>query len=176
MGFFDFFKKKPALDTSRLVINLTEDGFDINGTNIALPCNIGNLTYLLGKARKTAHPPVFTDEEHFNYTWDKLGIYCYSKGGEIVHNISVRMNGEANLSYSPSKLFNGFYTINGENWFDVMKNGETEWLEDEGFRVPVFKRVRLGSYSVVSEFTAEDLSDGNANTPEDLMNIEFEIN
>ena len=176
MGFFDLFRKKPALDTDRLVINITENGVDANGTHIALPCNIDSLKYLFGHARQTVHPAHFTPEKNYNYTWDKIGLYCYSKGGSIVHNISVRMNGEPDLPCSPSSLFSGLCTINGENWFDVMKNAETEWLEDEGFRVPVFKRVRLGNYSVISEFTAEDLSDGNANTPEDLMNIEVEIN
>lgn len=174
MGFFDLFKKKPALNTSRLVINLTENGLDVNGTRIALPCNIDALNYLFGSSRKTVHPQVFTNEKNYNYTWDKIGIYCYSKGGTIVHNISVRINGEPNLSYSPSSLFNGIYTINGENWFDVMKNGETEWLEDEGIKIPIFKRVELGNYAAISEFTNEDLSDGTAKTPEDLMNIEVE--
>lgn len=176
MSFFDLFRKKPALDTSRLVINLTENELDVNGKKIKLPCNIDTLKYLFGTPRKTVHPPVFDNEKNYNYTWDKIGIYCYSKGGTIVHNISVRINGEPNLSYSPSSLFEGFYTINGENWFDVMKNAETEWLEDEGFKVPVFKRAVLGSYSVISEFTNEDISDGTANCPEDLMNIEVEIN
>lgn len=175
MGFFDFFRKKPALDTSRLVINLTEDGLDVNGTHIALPCNIDALKYLFGSARQTVHQTSFSPEKNYNYTWDKLGLYCYSKGGTIVHNISVRMNGEPSLSYSPSSLFGGIYTINGENWFDVIKNGETEWLEDEGFKIPIFKRVNIGGYSVVSEFTNEDLSDGTANIPDDLKNIEVEI-
>lgn len=175
MGFFDFFKKKPALDTSRLVINITENGLDVNGTSIALPCNIDALKYLFGSARKTVHSPVFGDEKNYNYTWDRLGLYCYSHGGVIVHNISVRINGNPDLSYSPASLFGGICTINGENWFDVMKNGETEWLEDEGLRVPVFKRVRLGSYSVISEFTNEDLSDGTAEKYVDLKNIEVDV-
>lgn len=175
MGFFDLFRKKPALDTDRLVINITENGVDVNGTHIALPCNIDSLKYLFGHARKTVHSLSFTPEENYNYTWDKIGLYCYSKGGSIVHNISVRMNGEPDLSYSPSSLFSGLCTINGENWFDVMKNAETEWLEDEGFRVPVFKRTTIGKYSLISEFTNEDISDGTAGIPEDLKNIEIEI-
>ena len=170
MGFFDLFKKKPALDTSRLVINLTENGLDVNGTNIVLPCNIDTLKYLFGSARKTVHP-----EKNYNYTWDRLGIYCYSRGGTIVRNISVRMNGDPDLSYSPSSPFGGIYTINGKNWFDVMKNGETEWLEDEGIKIPIFKRARFGNYSVISEFTDEDLSDGIAKIPDDLKNIEVDI-
>ncbi len=175
MGFFDLFRKKPTLDTSRLVINITENGIDINEAHIALPCGIDSLKYLFGSARQTVHSPTFTPEKNYNYTWDKIGLYCYSKGGSIVHNISVRMNGEADLSYSPSSLFGGIVTINGENWFDVMKNAETEWLEDEGFRVPVFKRTSLGKYSVISEFTNEDTSDGNAESSSDLKNIEIEI-
>ncbi len=175
MGFFDLFRKKPALDTDRLVINLTENGLDVNGTHIALPCNIDALRHLFGHARQTVHPAVFTPEKNYNYTWDKIGLYCYSKGGIIVHNISARVNGTPDLSYSPSSLFQGIYTINGENWFEVMKNGETEWLEDEDIRIPVFKRVTLGRYSAVSEFTNEDLSDGNAENYEDLKNIEVEI-
>jgi len=175
MGFFDLFRK-PSLDTSRLVINLTEDGFDVNGTHIALPCNIGALKYLFGNARKTVHHNHFTGQENVNYTWDKLGLYCYSHSDGIVYCISVRMNGEPVLSYSPASLFNGFYTINGENWFDVMKNGETEWLEDEGIRIPIFKRIKLGNYSIISEFTNEDTSDGTARNPEDLADIEVQIN
>ena len=175
MGFLDLFRKKPALDTSRLVINLTENGLDINETHIALPCNIDALRYLFGHARETVHPAIFDREKNYNYTWDKIGLYCYSKGGTIVHNISVRVNGEQDLSYSPSSLFEGIYTINGENWFEVMKNGETEWLEDEGIRIPVFMRTQVGKYSVVSEFTNEDTSDGNAENYEDLKNIEVEI-
>lgn len=176
MGFFDLFKKKPALDTSHLVINLSKNGFDVNGTHITLPCNINALKYLFGHARETAiQPSDFIPEKNYIYTWDKIGLYCYSKGGTIVHNISVRVNGEPDLPYSPSSLFDGIYTINGKNWFDVMKNGETEWLEDEGFRIPVFKRITLGRYSTVSEFTNEDLSDGNAESFEDLKNIEVEI-
>ncbi len=177
MGFFDLFRKKPALDTSRLVINLTEDGLDVNGTRIILPCNIGALKYLFGSPRKTVHDSTtLTGEKNYTYTWDKIGLYCYSRGGSVVRCIAARMNGEPDLDYSPSSLFEGFYTINGESWFDVMKNGETEWIEDIDFRIPVFKRVLIGKYSAVSEFTNEDLSDGTANNPEDLKNIEVEIN
>lgn len=175
MGFFDLFRKKPAIDAERLVIDLTENGLDVNGIHIALPCDIDALKHIFGGARQTVHPADFTPEKNYNYTWDRLGIYCYSRGGIIVHNISVRMNGDADLSYSPSSLFKGIYTINGENWFNVMKNGETEWLEDEGFRVPVFKRTVLGKYSVISEFTNEDLSDGTAENSVDLKNIEVDV-
>lgn len=175
MGFFDLFRRKPHIDTERLVVNLTENGLDVNGVRIILPCNIDALKHIFGHARETVHPAMFGREKTYNYTWDKLGIYCYSSGGSVVHNISVRMNGEADLSYSPASLFQGIYTINGENWFDVMKNGETQWLEDEGIRVPIFKQTTLGKYSVISEFTNEDTSDGTTESSSDLKNIEVEI-
>ena len=86
MGFFDLFRRKPHIDTQRLVVNLTENGLDVNGVHIILPCNIDALKHIFGHARETVHPAMFGREKTYNYTWDKLGIYCYSS----INRVSIR--------------------------------------------------------------------------------------
>lgn len=182
MGFFDLFRKKPALDTSYLVIDLTESGLDINGTEITLPTDIKALTYLLGSPRKAK----LKDCDTF-YVWDKLGLYSYSSKARGLFCIGVRMCRGMMAIYTPDSDFSGIFTINGKNWAEAMKSGETEYIslepdfplyfDDKHFTeieelsgdIPVSKHIEVGAHSIVSEFS-ETGDESSA-----LMNIEVQL-
>lgn len=175
MGFFGLFRKKPALDTSRLVINVTENGIDINGTHITLPCDINLLKHLLGEARKTEHRSYIPEKPKFyNYTWDKIGLYCHSYDDKLADYICARTSGEIDCAFLPEETFSGIFTINSINWFDVMKKGQIYWFSEQGEGIPRCRYVRLGRYLTLSRYADED-SDGKVNSYEDLCSIEVEI-
>ncbi len=184
MGFFGLFRKKPALDTSRLVINVTENGIDINEAHITLPCDINLLKHLLGEARKTEHRSYKTDHRAynpenpnpkiFNYTWDKIGLYCHSYDDKLADCICARTSGEIDCDFLPEETFSGIFTINSINWFDIMKKSEIYWFSEQGEGIPRLRYVRLGRYLTLSRYADED-SDGGVNSYEDLCSIEVEI-
>lgn len=176
MGFFGLFRKKPALDTDRLVINITENGLDVNGMHITLPCDIDLLKHLLGEARQTEHRTYIPEKpKMYNYTWDKIGLYCHSYDDKLADCVCARTSGEIDCAFLPEETFSGIFTINGINWFDVMKKGIIYWFAEQGEGIPRFRYVHLGKYRVLSRYTDED-SDGEVNSCEDLKNIEIEIN
>ena len=184
MGFLDLFRKKPALDTRNLIINVTENGIDINGEHITLPCDIDLLKRLLGEARQTeqrsyrtdhrAYNPKNPNPKIYNYTWDKIGLYCRSFDDKLADYVCARTSGEIDYAFLPEETFSGIFTINGINWFDVMKKSQIYWFAEQGEGIPRCRYVRLGQYLILSHYTDED-SDGKVNSYEDLNSINVEI-
>lgn len=156
MGIGDFFRnlfggnKHPEPDPASLFVNITDKQIMVNCTPIDIPCHLDVLKKMLGKPRVT----VGKNRENVNFTWDNLGIYCYTKGNNVVYCIGVKVNpGGFKTNTDPRNTFKGSLTICGEQWEEVMYDGEDM---DGLFR----QRDYLG-LSLTSEYADMDAGDKN---------------
>lgn len=153
MGFFDLFKNlfggaKPTIDTSGFTIDVAKNVMSVNGKAVEIPCHIDMLCKTFGKARKF----VGENGANVNYTWDDLGLYCYTRGNGIVHCIGIKVNkGDMELKYDPRTLYKGTLTINGMPWEQTMFEGE----DMDGF----FRKREFDGLSLVSEYVDFDKGD-----------------
>lgn len=154
MGLGEFFrgiftKKSSEINADELVFEVNESGIAINGKKVDVPCHLSVMTDLLGKPRRF----VGENRENVNFTWDNLGICCYTKGNNVVYCVGVKANiGEIATKYDPKKLFSGRLTICGEPWEKAMSGGE-----DCEFG----RRLVYGEYSLFSEYTDMEIGDKN---------------
>lgn len=147
------------MDNLNVNINFDNDGIDINGKKIQLPCHIGTLKKLLGEPRVSRFTPMeygddedLTDEEvdmlnadcagNTVYIWDDLGIFCYTYDYEDVETISIYLRDselEERADIYPQRDFGGRLTILDAPWVSILETGEE--FEDS-------KSIFLGDYSV----------------------------
>lgn len=149
MAFFDFLRNlfggnKPKISSESLVLDVSENKLTVNGKSVDIPCHLSVLTALFGKPRKFVGK-----SSHVNYTWDDLGLYCYTMGNNVVYCIAVQANpGGYMTKYYPKSPFKGTLTICGEQWEEFMYSGEDM---DEIFRRRVFNGLSLVSEYVDCE-------------------------
>lgn len=154
MGLGEFFrgifaKKSPEINADELVFEANESGIAINGKKVDVPCHLSVMTDLLGKPRRF----VGVNRKNVNFTWDNLGICCYTKGNKVVYCVGVKANiGVVTMRYDPKKLFSGRLTICGEPWEKVMSGGED---------LEIGRRLICGEYSLISEYTDMEIGDKN---------------
>ena len=151
MGFFGnlFGGKKPKINAKELVLDITEDKLVVNGKAVDIPCHLSVLTNIFGKPRKH----VGNNRENINFTWDNLGLLCYTNGNSVVNCFSVMVKrGDITTDYDPKILFAGTLTIGGEPWEDFMASGE-----DTGFG----RHRDFFGLSLFSEYTDMDNGDKN---------------
>ena len=177
--FKNLFKKKTPVQTAVIsTIDLTEAGLVINGEPVDMPILISVLKTIFGEPRVIGFK---TDKEtkefleglhgdgmvtkRVNYTWDDLGIYCYTLNGSVVNSIGIRLSMQGDTyKYTPSKTYKGAVTIEGRPWFERI---------DEGEDMEVFRRCELGPYSIVSEY-ADPFDDGER-TEKDYVDLEINL-
>lgn len=143
-------------NAEKIVIDISGNGMNINGTMIDVPIEIDKLVKLFGKPRTVEFdmdikgvtedmlsrcPELRT--KRINYAWDELGIYCYSNENMPVYAIGILSHLKNMAEYYPHKAFKGKLTINGKPWYRVMHKAED---------YHVHRRLLLGSYSVVSGY------------------------
>ena len=151
MGFFGnlFGRKKPIINAQELVLDITEDKLIVNGKAVDIPCHLSVLTNIFGKPRKF----VGKNRENVNFTWDNLGVYCYTKGNSVVYCFSVKVNrGDIKIDFDPKPLFAGTLTIGGEPWEELMGGGEDR---------EVGRHRDYFGLSLFSEYTDMDNGDKN---------------
>lgn len=141
---------------SAVIIDITENGILLNGTAIKLPCDISQLSAVLGEPEKTSFSEIdsdlFDDEEldelneqvvkNACYTWNELGIHCHTDDGVTVNTVSLRMRNSTIVKhpdYYAALMFSGVLTINGKPWVKQLESG------DKGMD---FTELILGEYSV----------------------------
>lgn len=138
-------------------INITESGLEIDGRQVDILSHISELEEIFGKARATGFKTdsdsrEFLEELHgkgmvtkrVNYTWDELGIYCYTDNGTVASSIGIRLSKDSDVyKYTPKKVFTGTVTIEGRPWFQVISNGED---------MEFFRKYEMGALSIVSEY------------------------
>lgn len=152
MGFCDFFKSlfgggKSKYAPEELDINITDNAICINGNTIDCPCHLDALKKLFGKPRK------FVGKKHgnINFTWDELGVYCYTKGNNVVYCFAVKAKqGDIVTDVDPKRMFKGRLNINGAPWEEVMYGGED---------LEVARERTVGGLSLFSEYADMDKGD-----------------
>lgn len=138
MGIFsNLFGKK--VNSEKLAVEMNANGIYVNDILVQLPCSIVLLEKILGKNRRVP------TKAGVNFYWDRLGIMCYTRDGQNIHTLCVRVN---NSEFAPSddnkmQLFKGSLTVNGMYWETVMRRGK---------KTEFFRRIVLGNYSAVSEY------------------------
>ncbi len=156
MGLGEFFRNlfgggnSPKLDPAAVSINITDKQIMVNGTPVDVPCHLDVLKKLLGSPRKT----VGKNRENINFTWDDLGIYCYTKGNNVVYCIGVKVKfGSIKPNTDPRSTFRGTLTIGSEQWEEVMHGG----VDMDGF----FRQRDYPGLSLVSEYADMEVCDKN---------------
>lgn len=188
MGFFGnlfgklFGKKTNGVsgNSGAFTIDIREDGFLINGRRMDVPIHISALSEILGKPRRTAFKTSEEDKEVYakmhpgeilvqrvNYTWDDLGLMCYTNNGSVVNCFGICLNPtDYKVDSHPKSLFKGTVLINGRPWLGVMKAGKD---------LEVMRKIVLGSYSVVAEYTDFEQDDSTRNESS-FTGIEIQLN
>ncbi len=172
---FGFFKKKTAAPFAgeQCSVDISENGIIINGMKLDIPIHLDAVEKLLGiprseKYRTTGENREFLEQSYgkgmvtkrVNYTWDDLGIYCYTMNAKVVHCIGFMFRNDPalNLKHSPAKMFSGVLTINGEPWDRAIMRGED---------CEVIRVLPVGCYSVTAEyadpFFGDDPAEGGFN-------------
>lgn len=156
---FGLFAKKTAAPFAgeQCVVDISKDGLMINGTMLDVLVHLEAAEKLLGssrgkKYRTTAENREFLEEScgsgmvsnRVNYTWDDLGIYCYTMNGKVISSFGFMFNNAMELKHSPKKMFSGVLTINGEPWQQAISRGED---------CEFFRELILGGYTVIAEYT-----------------------
>lgn len=144
-------------------IDIRDDCFVINGQKLEVPMHIDALSKVLGEPR-AKHFKTDSETQHVlevmhsepisnrvNYTWDELGLMCYTYNGKVVNTFGICIQPQTNDSPSnPKMLFGGKLTINGEAWLPVIKAGRDE---------DVFRELYVGNYLITAEYTDFDQDD-----------------
>ena len=177
MGLFDAFKKKSDVAPESLNINITDNGIQLNGALVRLPCPVDSLTAILGRPREVVYQtpksqinPMMLAQfpelaaKRINYTWDALGVYCYTRSDSMVNCIGVQHKVRLKVNHTPESLFCGTLTINGIPWYEAVRKG----IDMEAYR-----QIDIGNNSVISGYS--DFSRPESlGTADDYTGIEFQ--
>ena len=157
------FGKKKTLDTSNLrpveiserskgiTIDIRDDRFMINGKEFDIPSHIDLFKAVFGEPRVTECETTdamreFLEEisgepvtNRANYTWDELGLECYTYDGKTVNSFCVYLSpSKYESDAAPRMMFGGTLTINEQHWLPVIKRGKKE-------------KAIIGKYSVIAD-------------------------
>lgn len=171
MGFFSklFGGKSETVSKSSesCSIDICGDCFVINGTKFDIPVHIDALSAVLGKPRskhfktnaesdhvleEISHEPI---SNRVNYTWDELGLMCYTHNGKVVNTFGICLQPQTNNSPSnPKSLYRGKLTINGKPWISEILAGED---------CEVMRHAYVGNYLLTAEYTDFEQDDSTRN-------------
>lgn len=169
MGLFNFSKPKSLIAPADLKVELADDSIVINGLPVDIPTHIDALTKRFGKPRKT----VYKGKNNINFSWDELGICCYTHNGAVVYCLEIRLNaGEICPKHYPAEFFKGKLLINGMPWLDAVKTapptpiapGEPEF----------FREIMLGNNSAVAEYV-DFMQDELTRTEKDFTTVSVQL-
>ena len=145
MGFFDLFRKN-RIAPSELRIALGENTADINGKCVRMPCSLKVLVGILGKPRFFAGRA-----GNMNYTWDKLGVYCYVNSRSEVYCLAVKAHpDEIPAGFDPKCMFQGQLSICSR---------QCEELVQEGNDIEIGRERMLNGLSLFSTYVDMDNGD-----------------
>lgn len=181
MGLFGLFgRKKPAasVKAADFTIDIRGDCFIVNGSRLEVPMHIEALARVLGEPRRNRFRTGRGDREileqlygtpvtdRVNYTWDELGLMCYTYNGKVVNTFGIcTQTSESRAPSNPRSLYSGKLLIGGQPWFDVIMRGED---------CEVMRELRFGEYLLTAEYTDFD-QDDSTRTEKDLTGIEIQL-
>ena len=103
-------------------LELSKTGFLINNVNIQFPINISVLKQALGDYRY-----IKKQYSHI-YTWDDLGIIAYSKKGNKIETLALKLK-HGEYDYYPKKNFSGKFTFDGHELFQYYENNKSKLVK-----------------------------------------------
>ncbi|MDE7399941.1 MAG: hypothetical protein K2N06_10490 [Oscillospiraceae bacterium] len=143
------FGKKKTLDTSNvrpveiserskgITIDIHNDCFMINSIEFDIPTHIDAFKAVFGEPRVTEFETTGAMREYLeessgkpvtnrtNYTWDELGMECYTYDGKTVNSFCMYLNAsEYESDAAHHMMFGGKLTINEQHWLPVIKRGK----------------------------------------------------
>lgn len=161
MGFFRNLFKKETAETRNvrpveiserskgIAIDVRDDRLMINGKEFDIPMHIDAFKDVFGEPRVTEFETTdamrgFLEESsgepvtnRANYTWDELGLECYTYDGKTVNSFCVYLSpSKYESNAAPRMMFGGKLTINEQHWLPVIKRGKKE-------------KAIVGKYSVI---------------------------
>lgn len=179
---FGWFKKKTAAPFSgeQCVVDISGNGLTINGVKLDVLSHMSAVEKILGTPRSTKFKTSSENREFLessygkgtvskrvNYTWDELGIYCYTLNGTVVNcfGFMFRNDPELSLKHAPEKMFRGTLTINGEPWRQAIARGED---------CEVIRALRVGAYSVTAEYADPFAGENPGNSGYNCVEVQLE--
>lgn len=182
MNFFQrLFKKKVKKipdDPAELTIDICKHCFVINGNKLEVPMHINALSAVLGEPRahkfkteaktremleKSGGEPV---TNRVNYTWDALGLMCYTHNGKVVNTFAIQLGEQINNSPSNAKCtFKGTITIGGMPWLSVIMAGKD---------CDVMRQAYIGDYLITAEYT-DFMQDDSTRTEASFTGLEIQL-
>lgn len=198
MGLFDKLHKKapaaevhdPAEDYDRtpsqnITVNITETAIEINGKSYTFPIPLTELVELFGEPEKFVFGKMYIDvlsdkqnailnqttPDRLNYVWHELGIkaYCYDRVTVRALQFQFRPYTYREMpTASPSNMFGGKLTINGQPWFELIKpvKPESSSSYTKGFK--------FGVHKIHGAFTTPEMKD-KLRTEKDYTNLEIAL-
>lgn len=149
--------KKIPENPAELTIDIKKHCFVINGNKLEVPIHINALSEVLGEPRahrfkteaktrevleRNSREPI---TNRVNYTWDALGLMCYTHNGKVVNTFAIQLGEQTNNSPSNAKRhFAGTLTINGMPWLPVIMAGKD---------CDVMRQAYIGDYLITAEYT-----------------------
>ncbi len=94
-------------------INIHENGLKINGRLFLFPISIQELNSIFGKAT------IFEKTYNTIYTWDKIGVYGYSKNNINIETFAVELIKNKDYRFLPRSLYNHSLKINGVEYLET---------------------------------------------------------
>lgn len=173
-------KKYEVKENSKgFTIDIRSDCFMINGKRLDVPIHIDALSEAFGKPRKTSFKTSNEDREIYeklhpgeflvqrvNYTWDDLGLMCYTNNGSVVNCFGICLNEtNYNVASNPKCLFGGTVLINGRPWLGEILGGKDS---------EVFRELIVGDYLLTAEYTDFD-QDDSTRGESDFTGIEIQL-
>lgn len=172
------FGNKILVAPEDVFVELNDDKITLNGVVIDIPTHIDALSKILGKPRKAVFKKdkdmnSALDSKRVNYTWDKLGLCCYTRNGGVVYCFEMRLNkGEICPKHYPKEFFRGKVKINGTPWLEAVKNAPpTPLAPDEP---EFFREITLGGYSAVAEYV-DFTQDESTRTEKDFTTLSVQL-
>lgn len=186
MGFASFFrglfgKKKPVKvpdDPAEITIDIRKHCFVINGNKLEVPMHINALSAVLGEPRAHKFKTEAKAREYLeqsngepitnrvNYTWDALGLMCYTHNGKVVNTFAIQLGEQINNSPSNAKsTFKGTITINGMPWLHVIMAGND---------CEVMRQAYVGDYLITAEYT-DFMQDDNTRDETSFTGLEIQL-
>lgn len=113
-----------------------------------------------------------TTPDRLNYVWHELGIkaYCYDRATIKAIQFQLRPYAYREMPpASPSNMFGGKLTLNGQHWFELMKPVKPESASSYN------KSFKFGVHKIHGAFTDPKIKD-KLRTEKDYTNNEIAMN
>lgn len=142
MGIFDKLFGKHQNEPKTFLINVLENGIEINNQYFQLPLNFSDFENLFGSEFEKIET-----ENNFVYTWNDLGFKIFvTKTDKYITQLTVKTE-QIDEAYLPKNVFNGELRLNNENYKNTVTIDNKDYL---------FKEIKVGNIRVVAHISEED--------------------